>query len=521
MKRSIEVLLILLLQCITLYSQPYLSKDNYTGTWETPESWNPTWLSPQSIINGYNISINGFITANSNLSFTGTTSELIVHDTLVIKGDLVLDNNNDLTINDGGILIVRGNLTIGNQTRIVANGYFIITGNLIKASSINLGSFTSNDNPVKVFIGDSISSVGLTDNNPNYPVLNTVSPATIPYPNSAFAFGNTSDLMNDPIYSFFQTTCTTTTPTITADGPTTFCDGDSVTLTSSEGSTYVWSTGATTASINATAAGSYTVQVTDANGCQSLPSAAAMVDINALPLVTITSSSNAMCINDLRTLTGSPTGGTFMITDGPGTIAGNVLTASGTGNINLEYNYTGVCSSKATQSIIIAEKPIASAGPDQELQFVFETLMQAELTGSETGEWSLISGSGTFGDIHSPSTRVTELSLGENVFLWNVQNGNCDAGEEVIITVYDLVIPSVITPNEDGKNDYFIIPYNTIPAELTIFNRWGNIEFTNDNYENDWSGRNNNGTELTGDTYFYVLKFENGIIQKGSVLIKR
>ena len=147
--------------------------------------------------------------------------------------------------------------------------------------------------------------------------------------------------------------------------------------------------------------------------------------------------------------------------------------------------------------------------------------MKAELSSSETGEWSLISGSGHISDIHSPTTRVTELSIGENIFLWKVRNGNCEASAEVKITVYDLFIPSVITPNGDGKNDYFKISEIIGQVELIIFNRWGNEEYTNDNYLNDWDGRNNKGEELPNDTYFYILKFENGKIKKGSVLIKR
>ena len=73
------------------------------------------------------------------------------------------------------------------------------------------------------------------------------------------------------------------TPTISASGPLNFCSGGSVTLTSSVGTSYLWSTGATTASINTTVAGSYTVRVTNANGCQSASSAAAIVIVNALP----------------------------------------------------------------------------------------------------------------------------------------------------------------------------------------------------------------------------------------------
>ena len=46
----------------------------------------------------------------------------------------------------------------------------------------------------------------------------------------------------------------------------------SITLTSGAGTSYLWSNGETTQSINVTASGSYTVQVTDANGCQSAAS---------------------------------------------------------------------------------------------------------------------------------------------------------------------------------------------------------------------------------------------------------
>ncbi len=64
-------------------------------------------------------------------------------------------------------------------------------------------------------------------------------------------------------------------PTITAGGPTTFCAGGSVLLTSSSATGNVWSTGATTQSITATTGGSYTVAVTsqrlyrhfNRNGC--------------------------------------------------------------------------------------------------------------------------------------------------------------------------------------------------------------------------------------------------------------
>ncbi len=85
-------------------------------------------------------------------------------------------------------------------------------------------------------------------------------------------------------------------PTISASGSTTLvCPGKTVTLTSSGGTTYLWSTGATSQSIVVSTAGSYTVKVTNAAGCQSASSAATVVTYNvcAKPTGLVTSNITA------------------------------------------------------------------------------------------------------------------------------------------------------------------------------------------------------------------------------------
>ena len=73
---------------------------------------------------------------------------------------------------------------------------------------------------------------------------------------------------------------------INASGPTTFCDGDSIILTASTGTSYVWMNGSTQVgsnqTFNAKTSGSYSVQVTNSMGCQGL-SAALNVTVNPLP----------------------------------------------------------------------------------------------------------------------------------------------------------------------------------------------------------------------------------------------
>ena len=99
------------------------------------------------------------------------------------------------------------------------------------------------------------------------------------------------------------------TAAITAGGTTTFCQGDSVTLTSDTAVGYLWNTGEATQSITVDTSGSYTVDVTDTNGC-SAASAATVVTVNPLPAPVITPSGPvALCLGDSVTLTSDTAAG--------------------------------------------------------------------------------------------------------------------------------------------------------------------------------------------------------------------
>jgi len=60
-----------------------------------------------------------------------------------------------------------------------------------------------------------------------------------------------------------------TSPVITSSGTIQSCVGGSVTLSTGNNTSYLWSTGATTQSINVSNSGSYSVSVTGANGCSA------------------------------------------------------------------------------------------------------------------------------------------------------------------------------------------------------------------------------------------------------------
>ena len=91
--------------------------------------------------------------------------------------------------------------------------------------------------------------------------------------------------------------------TINISGSTTLCPGQSVTLSSSVAGTYLWSNGATTASINVSNAATYTLTVSNGSGCSGVAAPVQVTNLQA-PLATITSSSALpVCSGDSLMLT--------------------------------------------------------------------------------------------------------------------------------------------------------------------------------------------------------------------------
>ena len=172
----------------------------------------------------------------------------------------------------------------------------------------------------------------------------------------------------------------------------------------------------------------------------------------------------------------------------------------------------------------VDQPPVADAGPDQELNYVFNTELNAAPLAHGHGTWLLIQGTGTIANDTLPSTGVSDLSLNENIFQWTVTNGVCPSATDFVsIIVNDLVIPSLITPNLDGRNDYFVLRgIETLgQTELIVFDRRGALVYRHDNYENNWDGVDQNGNQLPAGTYFYTIKPANGKTHSGYIVIQR
>ena len=90
-------------------------------------------------------------------------------------------------------------------------------------------------------------------------------------------------------------------------------------------------------------------------------------------------------------------------------------------------------------------------------------------------------------------------------------------------------LPNTITPNNDGRNDRFVVealvqdPSRYPNARLTVINRWGSVLYTAQPYANDFDGRDSDGADIPEGTYYFVLELDivNDEVLKGSLTILR
>jgi gliding motility-associated-like protein len=177
------------------------------------------------------------------------------------------------------------------------------------------------------------------------------------------------------------------------------------------------------------------------------------------------------------------------------------------------------CNNIKTAVINFISTPVAGIG-----KTVFQNTV-ITLTGTGTGTWSQVTGNPSavvFTNPQNASTTLAGLSIVGIYYFVYANAGNCADTIAINVISTNLVIPNIFTPNNDGKNDLFVIgALESYPgSQLLIFNRWGNEVYRADNYLNNW-----NGSGLAEGTYYYILnrREHTGDITtfKGWVFLKR
>ncbi|TPG35357.1 cadherin-like beta sandwich domain-containing protein [Flavobacterium pectinovorum] len=110
-----------------------------------------------------------------------------------------------------------------------------------------------------------------------------------------------------------------------------------------------------------------------------------------------------------------------------------------------------------------------------------------------------------------------DLKVGENEITVVVTAP--DGTQETYIVVVNradaipqAIIPTnIITPNGDGKNDFWIVPgLDKYPNNsVKVFDRAARLVYSKNNYTNEWDGTYK-GSPLNEDTYYYLIDLGNG-----------
>ncbi|TDX02023.1 Ig-like domain-containing protein [Dinghuibacter silviterrae] len=256
-------------------------------------------------------------------------------------------------------------------------------------------------------------------------------------------------------------------PTIATGGATTFCQGDSVILTATATGTvtYQWLLNgtaipkATTTTDTAKVSGSYTIAVTDGNGCTSTASAGITVNVDPTPAtsLTVAGSATTFCQGASVDLTANSSGATsYQWYQGSTAITGatsNIYTATATGTYAVTIGDANGCSSAPSASINVTVNPtpvtpvITASGtlgicPGQTL------LLTATPTGAGTYQWyeNGTAISGATGDTYTATTAGSYTVTSENSF-----NCTSDASTTTVITnpclpQADLAITKTVSP---------------------------------------------------------------------------
>ena len=205
-------------------------------------------------------------------------------------------------------------------------------------------------------------------------------------------------------------------------GNTVFCSGGYTTLSATGGETYQWSTGATTASINVNAAGTYSVTASTSNGCSG--NASVTVIQNQASDVAITG--NTVICSGIETSLTASSGTDYLWSTGETTQS---ISVNNPGTYSVTVTNSNGCSNSATQTVSLMEQPIIS-GNNHICSGQSTTL---SVSGSGSYAWS--NGANTsFITVNTPGTYTVTVTL---------PNG-CSSSATMDVSVGTTPTPSIL-----------------------------------------------------------------------------
>jgi gliding motility-associated-like protein len=276
------------------------------------------------------------------------------------------------------------------------------------------GTVTLNLNPASNYFwstGESTQSIVVNVPPVGAPAQSYSAYVTNPPLYTCFAFTNTSWIVAAP-------------PSATISGNNSFCTGSNTTLTANAGTTYLWSTGATTQSIIVSTAGNYTVTVSNGPGCSATSTPFSVTAGSAVANIT---GPTAICSGAAANLNAN-SGISYVWSNGQ-TTQNTVVNTTGTYTVTVTQN--GGCTASASQTLTVASNPIPT------------------ITGANTicagGVTSFNAGAGYSSYLWSSgqtTQNITPLSAGSYTVTVSNASG-CTGTVSQSFTINSLPIPSI------------------------------------------------------------------------------
>ena len=189
-----------------------------------------------------------------------------------------------------------------------------------------------------------------------------------------------------------------------------------------------------------------------------------------------------------------------------------------------EETSAGILSCRVASNIVIInvhENPAVSAGPDR----ILITGTPVTLNGSVSGEvpsyyWSppsYLDNDTLLTPFASPPADITYT-------LFATSEYGCKNNDDVMVKVVaGIFVPNAFTPNNDGRNDTWRIPFldPLLDASVNVYNRFGQIVYHAEGKTVNWDGTFNGLPQPSG-AFVYYIKFKSGYPDmKGTVLLIR
>ncbi|HOM89942.1 MAG TPA: choice-of-anchor L domain-containing protein [Bacteroidia bacterium] len=234
---------------------------------------------------------------------------------------------------------------------------------------------------------------------------------------------------------------TQSAPVAIINGVLTICSGSNTTLTATAGTSYQWSTGATTQSVSVGTSNVYTVTVTYSGGCTATASVNVTANTNPVPSIT---GNNSICQGQSSTISAGSYSG-YSWSTGATTSSININTA---GNYSVTVTDANGCTGTATFNLAV------NANPTPTITGVTSFCAGGNSTLNAGGGYTNYLWSG------GATTQTINVTTGGNYAVTVTNAAGCTATTNKVITVNALPVPSVTGTLAfcAGKNTTLTVP---------------------------------------------------------------